>query len=150
MKKFDVNNKLELHFIGNVNPDYHLEDVGVLHGPYKRSEFCRLVHEINPHLIGIFSIWPETYCHTLSESWSCGVPVVSMDIGALGERIHANGGGFLISSNPEKAYHQIISIFDDYDNYLKVAREIQDIQFKSTEQMADEYLDIYRHHLIRK
>lgn len=150
MKKFDVNNKLELHFIGNVNPDYHLEEVGVLHGPYKRSEFCRLVYEINPHLIGIFSIWPETYCHTLSESWSCGVPVVSMDIGALGERIHANGGGFLISGNPEKAYHQIISIFDDYDNYLKVAREIQEIQFKSTEQMADEYLDIYRRHLIRK
>ena len=73
-----------------------------------------------------------------------------MDIGALGERIHANGGGFLISGNPEKAYHQIISIFDDYDNYLRVAREIQEIQFKSTEQMADEYLDIYRRHLIRK
>ena len=94
--------------------------------------------------MAIFSIWPETYCHTLSESWSCGLPVISIDIGAPGERIHRNGGGFLLSNNPKEAYDEIISIFDDEERYVRVANEIKDITFKTTKEMADEYMDIYK------
>ena len=40
------------------------------------------------------SIWPETYCLTLSEAWSAGlVPIVS-DIGALGERVQDQINGY--------------------------------------------------------
>ncbi|GAB3348357.1 glycosyltransferase family protein [Lysobacter tyrosinilyticus] len=43
-----------------------------------------------------FSIWPETYCITLSEAWQAGlVPVVS-DIGALGERVSDGVNGFKV------------------------------------------------------
>ena len=144
LKKYDVNNRLELHILGDVDGRLGLDEVCVLHGTYKRSEFCKLVHDINPHAMAIFSIWPETYCHTLSESWSCGLPVISIDIGAPGERIHRNGGGFLLSNNPKEAYDEIISIFDDEERYLRVANEVKDITFKTTKEMADEYMDIYK------
>lgn len=43
-----------------------------------------------------YSIWPETYCITLSEAWQAGlVPVVS-DIGALGERVTHGVNGFKV------------------------------------------------------
>ena len=72
------------------------------------------------------------------------IPVISIDIGALGERIHRNGGGFLLSNNPKEAYDEIISIFDDEERYLRVANEVKDITFKTTKEMADEYMDIYK------
>ena len=45
-----------------------LKEKGIYHGIYKREDFCKIVNKIKPSFIGIFSIWPETYCHTLSEA----------------------------------------------------------------------------------
>ena len=129
--------------MGDVYGEYDFEKVGVVHGRYKRSEFNDIVHSINPHFIGIFSIWPETYCHTLTEAWSSGVPVLCQDLGAPGERIRANGGGYLISSDPKEAYEQIISFKDKPAEYEEIMKSIEDITIKSTRQMADEYLRIY-------
>ncbi len=147
LMKYDVDDKLELHFLGVVPKEFHLDDVGVDHGPYKRSEYNKLVHEIDPHFIGLFSIWPETYCHTLSESWTCGLPVIAIDKGALGERIRENGGGYLISDDPKQAYEDIMEIISDHDKYLEVAHQIPDIKFKTTEKMAEEYMKIYKRYL---
>ncbi len=147
LKEYDVDNKLELHFLGNVDGRCHLERYGTLHGTYKRSDFPSIVKDIKPHFIGIFSIWPETYCHTLSEAWSTAIPVLSFDIGALGDRIKENGGGFLLSQNVEDAYNEILRISNDNELYTKVAKQIPDIEFKSTKQMADEYMEIYKKYI---
>lgn len=40
------------------------------------------------------SIWPETYCLTLSEAWRAGLVPVVTDIGALGERVQDGVNGF--------------------------------------------------------
>ena len=63
-----------------------LEDVGIYHGKYKNEEFCETVNKIKPSFIGIFSICPETYCHVLTEAWSCGIAVLATNIGALKDR----------------------------------------------------------------
>lgn len=63
-----------------------------LHGPYKAEEVHDLIRgfDISVHV----SIWPETWCITLSEAWNAGlVPIVS-DIGALGERVRHGENGF--------------------------------------------------------
>ncbi|MBV8358328.1 MAG: hypothetical protein JO189_10385 [Deltaproteobacteria bacterium] len=44
----------------------------------------------------MLSIWPETYCHTLTEIWACGLPVVAFKLGAMAERIAKYGGGWLL------------------------------------------------------
>jgi glycosyltransferase involved in cell wall biosynthesis len=144
IKECDIDNKLEFHYMGNIHPKFNLDEIGTHHGYYKRSEFCKEVHEIKPDFIGLLSIWPETYCHTLTESWGCGIPVISLDIGALGERIHKNGGGFFIDNNPQKAYEEIIDINHNSEAYEKALNDIQLIKFKSTKEMAEEYLNLYR------
>ena len=143
IKNYDKDNLLEFHYMGNLNSKYGLEDVGIHHGYYKRSEFCKEINKIKPHFIALLSIWPETYCHTLTEGWACGIPILSLNIGALGERIHKNGGGFFLDNNPQKAYEQIIDISHDYEKYVKTINEIPNIQFKTTKKMTEEYVDLY-------
>lgn len=143
LKEQDVDNRLEFHFMGNAYYDFRYNKLGIQHGQYKRSEFNDIVESIDPMFIGIFSIWPETYCHTLTEAWSTGVPVLTMDIGALGERVKNNGGGYIVSDDPKEAYEQIINFVENKDEYVQVRKQIEDIKFPSTRDMADAYLKIY-------
>lgn len=147
IKSYDEDDKLDFSYIGAMNSIFKLDEIGTYYGLYNRSEFCKKVHEINPHFIGLLSIWPETYCHTLTEAWGCGIPVITLDIGALGERIHRNGGGFFIENDGKKAYDKIIDISKNPDEYKRVANQIPDITFKSTEEMSKEYMDIYKKYL---
>ncbi|MBO7719051.1 MAG: glycosyltransferase, partial [Methanosphaera sp.] len=143
IKQLDVDDRLEFHYMGSIYGSEDLEDYGTYHGFYDRSDFEEIVKEVNPHFIGILSIWPETYCHTLTESWACGIPVLTIDIGALGERVHAHGGGFFIDMDAEKAYHDILDIISDEDAYAEKVNEITRINIKTTQEMTDEYMDIY-------
>jgi glycosyltransferase involved in cell wall biosynthesis/spore maturation protein CgeB len=63
-----------------------------VHGSYSAGT---LGHMLQGYSVSLhYSIWPETYCITLSEAWQAGlVPVVS-DIGALGERVADGLNGF--------------------------------------------------------
>ena len=47
------------------------------------------------------SIWPETYCLTLSEAWDAGLVPIVTDIGALGERVIDGVSGYKISPQSE-------------------------------------------------
>ena len=51
-----------------------------------------------PHLVGLLSIWPETFSHTLTEAWAAGIPVLASGLGALGERVRAHGGGWVLDN----------------------------------------------------
>jgi glycosyltransferase involved in cell wall biosynthesis len=84
----------------NNNPSVHV------HGGYSAGELPSLLYEC--HVSLHLSIWPETYCLTLSEAWDCGlVPIVS-DIGALGERVEDGVTGLKITPNSEGALVQAL------------------------------------------
>lgn len=68
----------------------------VVHGAYERDTFNTHVARIRPHLGAVLSLWPETWCHTLTELWSVGVPVLGFDIGAVGERLMTCEGGWQV------------------------------------------------------
>lgn len=143
LKSYDKDNRLELHFMGNAPEDIDLSEIGVVHGIYERFEFRSLVEEINPHFIGIFSICPETFCYTLSESWYYGVPVICMNIGALKERVDENGGGLIIPEDPKESYDTILEFCQDNDKYNKLKGEVLDIDIKDRKTMVSEYISIY-------
>jgi len=145
IKMNDKDSRLEFHFLGGLYlHSKDLEEYGIYHGPYERNNFCKEVEKIKPSFIGILSIWPETYCHTLSEAWSCGVPVLTSKIGVLEERVNKTGGGWLLDyENPEEAYNEIIKIADSEEEYIEVAEKVKEISFKSTKEMAMEYYDLY-------
>jgi len=142
IKNLDVNSNIEFNFIGIIQND--LMEYGIYHGPYERDNFCKEVGKIKPSFIGIFSVTPETYCHTLSEAWSCGVPVITSKIGVLEERVNKTGGGWLLNyENPEEAYNEIIRIVNSPEEYIRTTEKVKKITFKSTKDMAHDYLDLY-------
>ena len=138
---------LEFHFLGNCHEG--IEDYGINHGTFERDEFYKKVRDIKPSFIGVFSIWPETYCHTLTEAWSCGVPVIGSDIGVIEDRILKNYGGWVIErNNPKKAYKTIIDISKDKEGYLDCVNSVSKMELKSTKIMGDEYIKLYKSLLV--
>ena len=146
LKKLDVKNRLEFHFMGRLQGG--LEDYGINHGPYERDDFNKMVNKIKPSFIGIFTICPETYCHTLSEAWNSGVPILTTKLGAQKERLNKNGGGWFIDhTNPSQAYDEIIRIARSPEEYLEVAEQVKKIEFRSTKEMAQDYMNLYNRFL---
>lgn len=143
LKMLDNNDYLEFHFLGNATN--LIENYGVSHGPYNRDDFYTKIKSIKPSFIGIFSIWPETFCHTLTEAWSCGIPTIGTNIGVIEDRIIKSSGGFLIDrNNMEHSYEKIL----EYKNapnqtYLDLIKNVSNMKFKTTEQMSNEYLKTY-------
>jgi GT2 family glycosyltransferase/glycosyltransferase involved in cell wall biosynthesis len=140
--ELDAAGRLELHFLGNVPDEFR--HLGVMHGPYERRQFTRKLHEIRPAFVGIFSIWAETYSHTLSEAWAVGVPVLVTDLGAPKERVEAHGGGWVLDHrDPVGAYRRIMEICDDPSEYRRVRGEVSLRGVRSLQEMADDYDALY-------
>jgi len=140
----------EFHILGNGwyiqkdNP--HVFD----HGPYERADFTARVAAIAPHMGAVLSIWAETYCHTLTEMWACGLPVLGLDIGAVGERIRAHGGGWHlpVNSNPADIYAHLLQIktstpLSPVRQQLRLWRQTHDHNH-TTAHMAADYRRFYK------
>jgi glycosyltransferase involved in cell wall biosynthesis len=142
MLELDRDRRLELHQLGDVDDSTKL--LATTHGTYERDEFPDRVREIGPHLIGIFSITAETYNHSLSEAWMTGVPVVATDLGALGERIRAHGGGFLVPhDDPAEALRRILEIADNPDD-LAALSSVAPTAVRTIATMGEDYDVVYR------
>ncbi|MEE0942211.1 MAG: glycosyltransferase [Methanobrevibacter sp.] len=149
LKKCDVENRLELHYIGVV--DDELASIGTYHGRYDRDDFSKNVYRIKPSFIGIFSVCAETYSYTLTESFSVGVPVLASDLGALKTRIESNGGGWLLDiNNPEQSYKEILEISHNREEYVEMQNNMKDIKLVSIDEMANNYRRLYKYILNQK
>ncbi|MBD8894273.1 glycosyltransferase [Roseibium litorale] len=80
---------IEYHLIGYSQNDELLNQSGViLHGRFKEEkEALNILDEIQPDLFFIPSVWPETFCYTLSMALKKSIPPVVFNIGAQGERV---------------------------------------------------------------
>lgn len=142
IKNEDEGNKIEFHFLGNCSED--LTNYGINHGKYERKDFYKIVYDIKPSFIGIFSIWPESFCHILTEAWSCQIPVLGSNIGVVKDRILKNNGGWIIDiSDSKKSYNQIIGISEDLDAYCDVVNHLKELNFKDIREMVRDYVEIY-------
>src|SRR5690606_32862202 len=92
---------IEFHLLGTAPASLKAHVVD--HGPYRRGEFATRVAGIRPHLAAVLSLMPETWCHTLTECWAAGIPVLALDRGATGERLREHGGGWLLEGDPTAA-----------------------------------------------
>lgn len=140
---------LEIHVLGTVSGDIVLPQHVQVHGPYLRDDVVKKSVAIRPHLGAVLSIWPETYCHTLTELWAAGVPVVGFDVGAVGERIRESGAGWLVEMSspslvdflrqlrrhPEKQKEKISQVIGWQK---RIGHE------SGCRAMSDAYFDIYR------
>lgn len=94
------NEAIEFHVFGNMDSMYLeqmdslLEKSVCLHGPYSTEKMPTALWDC--HVSLHVSIWPETYCLTLSEASTIGLVPVVTDIGALGERVTQDVNGLKI------------------------------------------------------
>ncbi|AFT84802.1 putative glucosylltransferase [Paraburkholderia phenoliruptrix BR3459a] len=96
---------VEFHVFGRVDGSYsHLRDRRafpnvIVHGQYSADAPPPelLDCDVSIHV----SVWPETYCLTLSEAWQLGLVPIVTDIGALGERVTHLVNGIKIAPNKE-------------------------------------------------
>ncbi|MDD5723234.1 MAG: glycosyltransferase [Syntrophales bacterium] len=145
MKKRPHDSKFEFHIFGKIDRSLPLQSPSIVdHGVYERDLLPTYLDEAKPSFSIIPSIVPESYCHTLTESWSYGMPVFGSDIGAIRERILKHGGGWLLDyGDPEKWFVKMLEIAKDPHEYNEKIREIEQMHFKTVQEMTDEYVQVY-------
>lgn len=152
-------------FIGQLVEDEELKDIGfymigpvgdkklekidkknfVTVGTYNRSKIIQIMEDYCIDIICILPIWAETFCYTLSEAVICNIPVIGTDIGAVGERIRKLDCGWVVSTEDAvKEVKDILLKLLSSPQMLKNKKgKIADIQLKSLEMMASDYIKIY-------
>lgn len=143
---------LEFHILGKAsNPD-ELKKYKrlVVHGQYARDDFVRRVAAIGPHLGAVFSIWDETYCHTLTELWSAGVPALVFDFPTVAGRVRASGAGWVLPhADINELYNRIIDLSFNTEEQIRADTSLLLWQRghgvgRTTRMMAAAYREVYR------
>ena len=151
VKKKGLGN-LKIHLFGKTMEPIKETSNFINHGLYKRDELPKLLAENNIKLVCLFSIWPETYSYTMTESIACKVPVISYDFGAIKERISKYNLGWLVPV--DATYLDILNKIEEIKNnekeYNSVMKSIEEYKIKSTKTMANEYSKLYEKNLCGK
>ena len=142
---------LEFHILGAIDPTQGISHPRLIqHGTYERDQFARRVKALNVHLGAVFSIWDETYCHTLTELWSVGIPPIVFDFPTVADRVRTSGAGWVLPHEDVKAlYEQILALAFDTAEQNRVdaaiaAWQSNEGQGGSTQFMGGRYLNVYR------
>lgn len=144
----NTNPDLQIHLFGktfdkaleNQMPHY------TFHGPYKRGKLPELLQKNNIDLVCMFTIWPETYSYTLTESYMASIPVLAYDIGAIADRLKHDKLGWVlpIGTSIEDILKKIEEIKNDKQTYQEVKNYFKKYEFKTVQKMQDEYFEIYQ------
>ncbi|WJS85376.1 glycosyltransferase [Paracoccus sp. TOH] len=147
----DRDRLLEFHVLGRVDASAQIDDPRLVrHGTYSRDDFASRVRGLGIHLGAVFSIWDETYCHTLTELWSVGIPALVFDFPTVAGRVRASGAGWVLPHDDiGLLYRQLIGIaFDpaeqDRADLALAAWQNGPGLAESTRLMAARYLNLYR------
>ena len=149
--KNNNNSNIRIHLFGK-SEDKSLtkNKVGYInHGPYVRGMLPKLLKENNIDLVCIFATWPETYSYTLTETYMAKIPVLTFDIGAVGQRIKDDKLGWIIDfdSSVNKILKKVEEIYQNKDEYEKIKNNFNNYEFKTIEQMQDYYINLYNENM---
>ncbi len=99
----------------------------------------------NYHYSLHLSIWPETYCQTLSEAWASRVVPICSNIGALGSRVTNDRNGLLFENNDTEGLLKIVNyIYKNYELHSRLKSNINDELFLNQSQHANLYDICYK------
>lgn len=139
---------VEWHVLGTLQQGFEKKMPGTVrvHGAYKRNEFFTHVAAIKPHLGAVLSVWPETWCHTLTELWAAGLPVLGFNAGAVGERLRQSGAGWLAEDITAEAMAKTVlqaSQPGEWQQALAQVKNWQENGQRTCAQMAEDYRHLY-------
>lgn len=114
-------------------------------GGYEQEEIYHILRCIQPDVAGIFSIWNETFCYTLSEVVACGIPAMVTDLGAPADRVRKEGIGWAI--NPENVAKDALNLLNrlcnDPNELQEKKQRTAQHQLMTIPMMGRQYLDKY-------
>jgi glycosyltransferase involved in cell wall biosynthesis len=106
--------KLRFHLVGHSCDDDRLLATGGVQitGEYEEHEVASLIREQQAQLAWLPSLWPETWCYTLTQAWQAGLNVLAFDIGTQAERIRGNRRGWLVplGLSPERLNNRMLAL----------------------------------------
>jgi GT2 family glycosyltransferase/glycosyltransferase involved in cell wall biosynthesis len=138
--------KVRIHLFGKADIDPPIRSrYYVDHGTYKRKDLTKLLKEHKIKLVCLFSMCPESYSYTLSESVASGVPVLGVDLGAIGYRIRKDNLGWLIDPCTKKEDYpdKIMKVLSDPKVYSDVIDSLNKYSIKTTKEMVGDYYELY-------
>jgi len=154
--ELDTERRIELHVVGGTRVQLGQHPRVKAYGRYPRAGLNDLIQKIRPHVSAILSICPETFCHTLTESWAAGLPVVGSEVGAVGERMRATGAGWVVDPLDAPAVlAQLYRICDGTADWPEKVAAVQKWQrevgpVRTVAAMSHDYVDLYRRALSRQ
>jgi GT2 family glycosyltransferase/glycosyltransferase involved in cell wall biosynthesis len=115
-------------------------------GTYPRERLTQLLSAYEIDVVCILSNWPETFCYTLSEAVLAHIPVIGVDIGAIGERLDAMGCGWKVSNEHtvEEITNLLARLLDNPDMLQKKKQAVLHTAGDSVEDMLERYRALYR------
>jgi len=140
----DRDRRLDIHIVGEADDEY--ADLRcTYHGSYERSDLGNILRDIAPSFAAVWSIWPETWSHTLTEAWSMGLPVlVSRHGGAVPERVERRGGGWVIDTDhPAEALARMVEITGDLTGWQQQRSKATVADHSDIATMAAAYQQVY-------
>jgi glycosyltransferase involved in cell wall biosynthesis len=137
-------------YIFGATSDSHIADLKLSNlttvGSYQRDNLLELMQMYAIDLVCILPIWPETFCYTLSEAWMCGLPVLVTDIGAVGDRTRAQGGGIVVpvDASAQEVLAQIEALSQNPDQLAQLRQQVSKLHVKTIDEMVEDYRTFYR------
>ena len=112
---------------------------------YKRENVGAILQQNRIDLVCILSICPESFSYTLSETQLAGIPVLAMDMGALGERISRDQTGWLVSptAQAKEILKKLEDIFSDETAFRQMQEKVAAFRHTTIAQMCEEYTRLY-------
>jgi hypothetical protein len=148
----NYNDNIFLHLFGAIKSNFNQDKYNhfINHGEFEREHLNKMLKDYNIKLVCLFSIWPETYSYTLTESVSNNIPLFAIDEGAIGQRIRENKLGWLIKNGTDipEIYQKIKDIFNNKNEYRNVSKSISEYKIKNLREMCSEYDNIYSNYKI--
>lgn len=146
--QLDTEGLLEFHILGQHKfnqPHPRL----VLHGAYKRDDFASHIERIAPHIGAVWSIWNETWCHTLTELWACGVPVAVLPYDTVATRVKQSGAGWILPQDAGQLYQALKQLIANADDLKVKSRachtwQLTEARYNNNAFMASAYQVAYQ------
>lgn len=146
----DKKGLLEFHILGRVSASLNQfkHPRLIIHGEYKREDFAEHVKKIKPHIGAVLSIWNETWCHTLTELWSVGLPVVVTEYQTLSQRVTESGAGWVLESTDLLGAYELFTGIVPRDivnkrQQILLKTAFEKIANNTNHKMAENYLRVY-------
>ncbi len=147
LKNKNVGKDIKIHLFGKSEiPALYKSNANYInHGPYSRGELPKLLIENGIDLVCIFATWPETYSYTLTECYMAHIPVLTFDLGAVGDRVKKDSLGWTIefTTDSDVIFSKIKDIKNNKTEYDKIKSSFDNYSFKKLESMQDYYESLY-------